>query len=89
MLGTQIALKVKEQLTEITGLKAETVSSFVKTQDGYQVIIDLLELANVPDTHDVLATYETQVDEKGNIISYQRTRRYRRNETFEKEEEQT
>jgi hypothetical protein len=47
-----------------------------------------LELANVPDTHDVLATYETQVDEKGNILSYQRIHRYHRNETFGKEEEQ-
>ena len=88
MTGLQIAAKAKEQLTLLTGLKAETVSALNKTPDGYQVNVEMLEMVFVPDTKDVLATYETQMDDKGNIISYQRTRRYYRGDTFEMEEAQ-
>jgi len=86
MTGMQIATKAKEQLTTLTGLKAETVSAFSKNPDGYQVNVEMLEMVHVPNSLDVLATYETQLDNQGNIISYLRTRRYHRGETFEKEE---
>jgi len=86
MTGMQIANKAKDQLTTLTGLKAETVSAFTKNSDGYQVSVEMLEMVHVPNCLDVLATYEVQLDPQGNIISYLRTRRYHRSETFEKEE---
>jgi len=83
MVGTQIAELAKQQLTELTGLKPDTVSSMCKDEEGWHVNVDLIQLCRIPDTSDVLATYETLLDEQGNLLRYQRTRRYLRSETMD------
>jgi hypothetical protein len=80
MTGAEIARWAKEQLVEITGHPADTVSALRKDEEGWHVTIDVLEMKYVPDTRDVLATYETLVDDEGTLVSYQRTRRYVRGE---------
>ncbi|MGN9794999.1 gas vesicle protein [Streptomyces sp. OZ13] len=66
------------QLAELTGMTAESVSSFSRTEDGWQLVVEVLELARVPDTASLLASYEVEVDRDGELISYRRTRRYER-----------
>ncbi|MBU0510586.1 MAG: gas vesicle protein [Chloroflexi bacterium] len=83
--GPEIAQKAKEQLAQLTGLEPVTVSSLKKDEDGWHVTVDMLEMKYVPDTGDLLATYETLLDDKGKLISYQRTRRYRRDQVMEEE----
>jgi hypothetical protein len=80
MTGAEIARRAKEQLVEITGHPADTVSALRRDEEGWHVTIDVLEMKYVPDTRDVLATYETLVDDGGTLVSYQRTRRYVRGE---------
>jgi len=86
MQGTDIARQAKEQLAQLTGLKPETVSGLTKDEEGWHVAVDLIELKRIPEATDVLATYETLLDDEGNLIRYQRTRRYYRAEVTEKEE---
>lgn len=78
MTGIQIVQKVKEQLTILTGLRPDTVSKLQKAADGWQVVVEMVEMKAVPDSKDLLATYETTLDSEGNVISYERTNRYRR-----------
>lgn len=66
------------QLAELTGMTAESVSSFSRTEDGWQLVVEVLELARVPDTASLLASYEVEVDRDGELISYRRTQRYER-----------
>lgn len=80
MIGTQIAQLAKQQLTELTGLRPDTVSSMCKQEDGWHVNVDMIQLSRIPNASDVLATYETLLDEQGNLLSYQRTHRYQRSE---------
>jgi hypothetical protein len=68
----------REQLAELTGMAAESVSSFARTPDGWQLVVEVLELARVPDTTSLLASYEVEVDSDGELTSYRRTRRYER-----------
>jgi len=86
MQGTDIARQAKKQLAQLTGLKPETVSGLTKDEEGWHVAVDLIELKRIPEATDVLATYETLLDDEGNLIRYQRTRRYYRAEVTEKEE---
>jgi len=74
----EIATRAKEQLSALTGLKASTVSSLSHDDDGWCIVADLIELKRIPEASDILATYEVRLDEKGNLVSYQRTRRYTR-----------
>lgn len=68
----------RDQLSELTGMPAETVSSFERTENGWRLCIDVLELARVPDTMSLLASYEVDLDPHGELTGYRRVRRYER-----------
>jgi hypothetical protein len=80
MTSLQIVQKAKEQLNALTGLKPDTVSKMLRSGDGWRVVVEMVELKVVPDSKDLLATYETMLDGEGNVLSYERTARYRRGE---------
>jgi hypothetical protein len=71
----QIAL---EELSALVGCPAEGVSGIRKGQDGWVVTVEVLELGRVPETTDVLASYDVHVDQDGDVTEYQRLRRYLR-----------
>ncbi len=83
MTGPEIAQRAKEQLAQLTGLKPDTVSSLSRDEEGWHVTVDLIELKRIPEATDVLASYKALLDDEGNLLSYQRTRRYLRQEIME------
>jgi hypothetical protein len=85
MTGPEIAQRAKEQLAQLTGLEPGTVSALSKDEEGWHVAVDMIEMKYIPDTGDVLATYEALLDDEGNLIRYQRTRRYHRGQVTEEE----
>lgn len=76
--GPEIARLAKEQLAQLTGLKADTVSELAKEADGWSVAVELCELKRIPESSDMLATYDALLDGNGVLIRYKRTRRYLR-----------
>ncbi|GGP45691.1 gas vesicle protein GvpO [Streptomyces melanogenes] len=68
----------RAQLAELTGMTAESVSSFERGEDGWVLRIEVLELARVPDTMSLLASYEVELDRHGELTGYRRLRRYER-----------
>jgi len=85
MTGIEIAQRAKEQLTELTGLKVDTVSGFDRQDKGWHVTVELIEMKRIPEGSDMLATYEGMLDDEGKLLSYQRIRRYLRQQTMEQE----
>lgn len=85
MTGKEIAERAKEQLAQLTGYEAGTVSGMSKDEEGWHVSVDMIELRRVPDTTDILAVYQALLDEEGNLLSYKRTRRYMRDQVAEEE----
>lgn len=79
----EIAMRAKEQLTMLTGLKADTVSRLNHDDRGWHVTADLIELKRIPESNDVLGTYEALLDDLGNLVSYERIRRYIRHQISE------
>ena len=78
MTPTEVAQRAKEQITSLTGLELETVSSLASGEDGWTVILKMVELKRIPESSDVLGTFEATVDQVGNVTAYRRTRRYLR-----------
>ncbi|WP_405810165.1 gas vesicle protein [Streptomyces sp. NBC_00210] len=70
--------QAREQLAELIGMEVETVSSFVETEDGWSLEVEVLELPRIPPTTSLLATYEVALDAQGELIGYRRIRRYER-----------
>ncbi|SDC15454.1 gas vesicle protein [Streptomyces prasinopilosus] len=57
---------------------AEGVSAVRRSDDGWCVVVDVLEVPRIPDTTSLLASYEVQLDRAGELLEYRRVRRYRR-----------
>ncbi|MFC3574266.1 gas vesicle protein [Streptomyces yaanensis] len=74
----EVLRHARAQFTELTGLAPESVSSLERTEDGWALQIDAVELARVPDTMSLLATYEVELTDDGEVIGYRRVRRYER-----------
>ncbi|MFD5316577.1 gas vesicle protein GvpO [Streptomyces sp. NPDC127098] len=62
----------------LTGLRAEAVTRLERTRDGWVLEAEVTELARVPDSMSLMASYEVTVDERGGITGYRRVRRYER-----------
>jgi hypothetical protein len=67
-----------EQLEELLGRAPESVSSVKPTEDGWQAEVEVLEVERVPETTSVMASYRVTLDSEGELMAYERTRRYTR-----------
>lgn len=84
--GGQVALRARRELGEITGLKPQSVTALEQYEDGtWSVTVELLELSRVPETDDILGSYEVDVDEEGELIGYRRLRRYARSHVLDEQ----
>jgi hypothetical protein len=67
-----------EQITELTGKDPEGVSGVTRSEDGWLVMVDVIEDRRIPSSTDLRATYEAELDNDGELLSYRRVRRYSR-----------
>jgi Gas vesicle synthesis protein GvpO len=74
--GADAVKAAREQVEELTGRSCESVSGVARTEDGWSVTIDVVELERVPHTTDVLASYVVDVDDRGELVGYRRAARY-------------
>lgn len=76
MPARKIARAAAEQVEEMTGKPSESVTSVRRDEDSWYVGLEVIEASRIPSTTDILATYEAEMDEDGELISYRRTHRY-------------
>jgi hypothetical protein len=79
----EIVERAKQQLQEMTGRPVDGVLGLQRDDDGWIVMVELVELRRIPETTDVLGSYAVSLDEKGELREYTRTRRYHRNQVEE------
>lgn len=76
--ASMIAASAARQLLELTGKQAEGVTGLERFEEGWIVQVEVVEVRRIPDTTDVLALYEVEVDPDGEMVGYRRVRRYTR-----------
>ena len=76
--AVQVAQSASRQLLELTGRDAEGVTGLERTEEGWKVLVEVVEVRRIPETTDILALYEVSTDEDGDLESYRRLRRYAR-----------
>ncbi|MEV0015738.1 gas vesicle protein GvpO [Streptomyces tendae] len=74
----EVLREARAQLAELTGMTAESVSSFEQTEEGWALEVEVLELERVPDTMSLMASYQVELDDEGQLTGYRRVRRYER-----------
>ena len=71
-----------EELTGY-GSEATTALEWDDDSDTWRVTVEVLELARVPNTTDVIGAYEVRLDPQGSLHGYRRLRRFTRGEARE------
>jgi hypothetical protein len=72
----ELARTAVQLLAELTGRRPETVLGLHKDEDGWKVTVEMVELSRVPNSTDLLGCYVVALDKDGDVIGYERTRRY-------------
>lgn len=67
-----------QSLERLIDHPTEGVSAVRRNDDGWCVVVDVLEVPRIPDTTSLIASYEVQLDDGGELREYSRVRRYRR-----------
>ncbi|WP_331446874.1 gas vesicle protein [Streptomyces xanthochromogenes] len=67
-----------EELCDLLRCPSGSVSAIKPSDSGWTADIEVLELERIPDTSSVMASYRVQLDERGELTGYERTRRYQR-----------
>jgi hypothetical protein len=63
-------------IADLTGYEPESVAGLQWDGESWLVTVDVLELARIPNTTDVLASYVVQLDDSGGLLGYKRSRRF-------------
>jgi hypothetical protein len=77
--ATVVTTEALRQIAAVTGRRTDTVSAVERTDDGWRLEVELVELERVPATTNILATYQVELDDDCNLVGYRRLRRYYRN----------
>ena len=81
MRPAELAQQAKRQVAELTGLDCGTVTGLDRNGDAWVVTVDVVELERIPNTMDVIGTFEVKLSEDGEVLGLRRTGRHRRSET--------
>ena len=68
----------RSQLEDLLGRPVESVSALERTHDGWVLGLEVVEVRRIPDTTDVLGSYELELDDGLDLRRYQQVRRYHR-----------
>ena len=84
-LGARGAVqRVRQDLPALLGRQVEEVLGVQRDDDdGWHVIVQVVELSRIPQSTDVLGSYLVTLDDEGEIEGWQRQRRYVRSQPDE------
>jgi hypothetical protein len=76
----RVVASAREQLTALLGKEPDSVSGLDRNGDGWLVTLEVVELSRIPESTDVLASYELELDRDRKLVRYRRGRRYHRSQ---------
>jgi hypothetical protein len=74
----ELAKSARRQVAELTGRLPESVLGLRRDDDGWKVTVEVVELSRVPNSTDLLGCYVVTLDDEGELVGYERVRRYQR-----------
>ena len=78
-----LARKAAQQLRLLTGRNVEGVAGLRQVEDEWVITLEVLEVSRVPSSTDVLGSYEVNVNADGELLGYERVRRFVRGQASE------
>jgi Gas vesicle synthesis protein GvpO len=78
LTAPEAAKRAVHHVTEMTRREAEGVVGAERAGGGWRVTVEVVEVHRIPDSANIIAVYETEVDEGGELVAYRRVARYLR-----------
>ena len=78
--ATETVQRARQQLSALLERPVESVSAFERMHDGWLVTLEAVEVSRIPESTDVLASYEVELDDDRNLRRYARVQRYIRSQ---------
>jgi hypothetical protein len=74
-----IARLAADYVADMTGREPEGIVSLEQTgDDRWKAGVEVVETRRIPDSTDILAVYEAELDAEGGLVAYRRVKRYSR-----------
>jgi hypothetical protein len=73
-------LAVRE-VAALSGFEPVSIVSVERSENGWRIGVEVVESHRIPDSADILATFEVGLDAQGQLVSMRRTERYLRGRT--------
>ncbi len=70
-----------QEFVELNGQAPDRVSGVRRSEDGFSLLVDVIDVERIPSTTSVLSTYRVDPDGAGHVIGYERLRRFTRSAT--------
>ena len=83
MNANQVVEKARKEFVGLGKKPADGVTGLSKTEEGWSVLLEVLERKAIPDTMDVLGLYELRLDNDGHLLNLDRKKLRKRGETQE------
>jgi hypothetical protein len=78
-----IVSTARRHLEALLGTEVERASGLERADGRWSVYLEVVEVARIPESTDVLATYEVVLGDDGDLAGVSRVRRYRRSQVEE------
>ncbi|HET6877498.1 MAG TPA: gas vesicle protein [Jatrophihabitans sp.] len=73
-----VARRASDELADLLDREPEGIVSVERTDDGWRVGVEFVDVRRIPETADVLVEYSVDTDRSGGLVGYHRVRRYLR-----------
>jgi hypothetical protein len=74
--GVDAARRAVQRVEALTGIEPEGVVSLEPRDRGWRVGVEVVEMERIPNSTDVMAVYQVDLDEGGGLVGYRRTERH-------------
>jgi hypothetical protein len=78
------ARRAREEFPDVSDIPVERVSAVDRTDKGWQVTLEALELRRIPETMDVIGVYEVDLTARGQVSGWRRVGRFHRSQVQER-----
>jgi Gas vesicle synthesis protein GvpO len=77
----EVVRRAVAEFRELSGLEPEQVSGVRSADEGWSMLVEVVDVERIPITTSILSTYRIDADRQGALIGYERIRRYSRSAT--------
>ncbi|MEA1964110.1 MAG: gas vesicle protein GvpO [Candidatus Aerophobetes bacterium] len=85
MKTSEVAEVAQKELAKLIKLEPSGIKGVSRDEEGWHVMVEMIEKKSIPDAMDLLALYEVTLNDEGNVLKFERGTLRKRLDTGEEE----